>query len=107
MMSFSDYHDRDNRCSGDIAVPHDGQLDVADPGVGPESGLAVEQGGDALVTEATEDTAGGKKLAVTSTDLADHCLPSATMADTVSLVTKVAAVSHVSLSPLEREPLGK
>jgi hypothetical protein len=104
MMSFSDYH---RGWSGDIAVPNDGQLDVTDPGVVPESGLAVEQGGDALVTEATEGTAGGQVLAVPSTDLADHPSPSAAMADTGSLMTKIAAVSHFSLSPLEREPLGK
>ena len=66
----------------------------------------MEQVGDALVTQAPEGTARSQVFAVTSTDLADHASPSATVADTGSLVTKVA-VSHFSLSPLERAPLGK
>jgi hypothetical protein len=79
---------------------------VADTRVVPQSGLTVEQIGDALVTQAPEGTTGRQVLAVTSTDFADHASPSATVAHTGSLVTKIA-VSHFSLSPLEREPLGK
>jgi len=94
------------RWSGDIAGPQDGQLHVADYRIVPQGGLAMEQLGDALVTQATERTAGWQVLAVTSTDLADCASPSATMADTGSLVTKIA-IAHFSLSPLEREPLGK
>jgi hypothetical protein len=101
----SAYHPNSG-CSGDIAGPHDSQPHVADPGIVPQGALTVEQLGDALVTQATERTAGWQVLAVTSTDLADCASPSATMADTGSLVTKIA-IAHFSLSPLEREPLGK
>jgi hypothetical protein len=66
----------------------------------------MEQVGDALVTQAPECTTGCQVLAVASTNLADHASPSAAMADSGSLVTEIA-VSHFSLSPLEREPLGK
>jgi hypothetical protein len=66
----------------------------------------MEQVGHALVTQTTEGPAGRKVLAVTSTHLAHCASPSATMADTGSLVTKIA-IAHFSLSPLEREPLGK
>ncbi len=95
-----------SRWSGDIAGPHDGQLHVADSGIVTQSGLTMEQVGDAHVTQSSEGTAGSQVLAVTSTDLADHASPSATVTDTGSLMTNVA-VSHFSLSPLEREPLGK
>jgi hypothetical protein len=105
MVSFPDYH-RASRWSGDIAVPKDGQLDVTNTGVVPQGGLAVEKVGDALVAQASKGTARGEVLAIGSTELADHSSPSATVADTGSMVTKVA-VSHFSLSPLEREPLGK
>jgi hypothetical protein len=93
-------------CSGDIAGPHHGQLHMTDPRIVPQGALAVEQVGDALVTQATEGAAGRQVLAVTSTDLAHCASPSATMADTGSLVTKIA-IAHFSLSPLEPEPLGK
>jgi hypothetical protein len=66
----------------------------------------MEQVTEALVTQASKGATGGQIFAVGSTDLADHSCPSTTMADTGSLVTQVA-VSHVSLSPLERESLGK
>lgn len=79
---------------------------MADSGMVPQSGLTMEQVGDALVTQTSKGTAGSQVLAVTSTDLADHPSPSATVADTGSLMTKIA-LSHFSLSPLEREPLGK
>jgi hypothetical protein len=95
-----------SRWSGDIAVSQDGQLDVVHTGVGPQCGLTMEEGGDTFVTQATEGTARGEVFAVASTDLADRSSPSATVADPGSLVSKVA-VSHFSLSPLEREPLGK
>jgi hypothetical protein len=101
----SAYHLRSRR-SGDIAGSYDGQLHVADSGIIPQSGLTMEQLGNALVTQAPEGAAGGQELAVTSTNFADNASPSATVADTWSLVTKIA-ISHVSLSPLEREPLGK
>ena len=94
------------RWSGDIAGPHDSQPHVADPGIVPQGALTMEQLGDALVTQTTEGTPRGQVLAVTSADFADHPSPSATVADTRSLMTKIA-VSHFSLSPLEREPLGK
>jgi hypothetical protein len=79
---------------------------VADPGIVPQRTLTMEQVGDALVAQTTEGTAGRQVLAVTTTDRTDRASPSATVADTGSLVTKIA-ISHVSLSPLEREPLGK
>ena len=101
----SAYHPSSKR-SGDIAGPHDSQLHVADSGILPQSALTMEQIGDALVTQASEGTAGWQELAIASMDLADNASPSATVADTWSLVTKIA-ISHVSLSPLEREPLGK
>jgi hypothetical protein len=95
-----------SRWSGDIAGPHDGQPHVANPGVVAQGALTMEQVGDALVAQAPEGTARRQELAITSTDLADGTSPSATVADTGSLVTKIA-ISHFSLSPLEREPLGK
>jgi hypothetical protein len=101
----SAYH-RGSGWLGDIAIPHHGQLHLADLRVLPRSGLTTEEIGDALVTQASEVTAGSQVLAITSTDLADHASPSATMADTGSPAAKVA-LSHFSLSPLEREPLGK
>ena len=104
-MMSSAYHSRPHR-SGDIARPHDGQLRVADPGVIPPSSLAMEQVTEAFVTQAPEGTTGGQIFAVCPADLTHHAFPSTTMADTGSLVTQVA-VSHVSLSPLERESLGK
>jgi hypothetical protein len=99
------YHPR-CRCSGDIAGPHDGQPHVADPGIVPQRALTMEQVGGALVTQAPERTPGRQVLAVDSTDLADCASPSASVTDTGSLVTKIA-IAHFSLSPLEREPLGK
>jgi hypothetical protein len=92
--------------SGDIAGPHDRELHVAHPSTVPQGGLTMEQVSDALVAQASEGTTRCQVLAVTSTDLADHASPSAAMADSGSLVTEIA-VSHFSLSPLEREPLGK
>jgi hypothetical protein len=92
--------------SGDIAGPHDREFHVADSGIVPQGGLTMEQVGDALVTQASETATRRQVLTVTATDLADHASPSAAVADTGSLVTEIA-VSHFSLSPLEREPLGK
>jgi hypothetical protein len=104
-MMSSAYHSRAHR-SGDIARPHDGQLRVAERGVVPLSGLPMEQVSEALVTQTPESTTGNQVFAVGPTDLTDHAAPSTTMADTGALVTQVT-VSHVSLSPLERESLGK
>lgn len=57
-MSSSGYH-LGNQWSGDISVPHDGQFDMTDPTVVPKGSLTMEQGGDALVAQASEGTAGG------------------------------------------------
>jgi hypothetical protein len=75
-------------------------------GVVAQSSLPVEKVCNALVTQPSEGTAGSQILTVASTDLADQASPTAPMAHTGSLVTKVA-VWHISLSPLKREPLGK
>ena len=104
-MMSSAYHSRAQR-SGDIAGPHDGQLRVADPETVPPSGLAMEQVIEALVTQAPEGTTGNQVFSVGPADLTDHAAPSTTMADTGPLAPQVA-VSHFSLSPLERESLGK
>jgi hypothetical protein len=79
---------------------------VADARIVAQGGLTMKEVGDALVTQASEGTAGGDVLAIASTHLADNASPSAPVAHTGSLVTKIA-LSHFSLSPLEREPLGK
>jgi hypothetical protein len=105
LMLSADYH-RGSWWSGDIAIPEHSELDVTHTWVVTQGGLTMEEGGDALVTQATEGPARGEILAIASTDLADYSSPSTTVADPGSLVTKVA-VSHFSLSPLEREPLGK
>jgi hypothetical protein len=104
-MMSSAYHSRAQR-SGDIARPYDGELRVANPGLVPQSGLAMEQVSEALVTQAPESTTGDQVFAIGPSDLTDHACPSTTMAHAGSLMTQVA-VSHFSLSPLERESLGK
>jgi hypothetical protein len=92
--------------SGDIASPHHGQLHVADPGIVAPRRLGMKEVGHAIVTEAPEGPACGQIFAVSSTHLADLASPSATVADTGSLMTKVA-LSHFSLSPWNGRPLGK
>jgi hypothetical protein len=93
--------------SGDIAIPHDGQFRVANHPVFPQRRLAEEQVSDALGTKPTERSPRRQVLAVITADLPDGSSPSAAMAHPGTLMGEVVAVSHFSLSPLERGALGK
>jgi hypothetical protein len=92
--------------SGDIAIPYEVQFRLANHPVFPQRRLANEQVSDAVGTKATERPPRRQVLAVTTADFPDGSSPSAAMAYPGALMGEVVAVSHFSLSPLERGALG-
>jgi hypothetical protein len=102
----SDYHLDDKR-SGDISRLHHTQFYVPDCRILAESGLTVVQISDAFITETTESTTRCQMPTSAAADFADCPSPSAAVADPRTLMTKLAALLHLSLSPLNGGPLGR
>jgi hypothetical protein len=86
--------------SGDIPIPHDGQLHVSDPSpVGlAHDRLPMEKDGDTVVAQAGEATPADNILTTPPSHLADIPPPPTAVAYPAALSANNPVVSHISLS---------
>jgi hypothetical protein len=105
-MMSSTYHSG-CRWLGDITIPRESQLCATGAGLFPLTGLTVKQVSDALAAKAPVRTTGREAFSISAADLSNYPAPATSMTNARPLMTEATAVSHFSLSPLEREPLGK
>jgi hypothetical protein len=93
--------------SGDIPIPHDGQLHVSHPMGLAQDGLSVKEDGDAVVAQERKATAADHILTASPSYLADIPPPTTAVARTVPLPANDRAVSHISLSTRRSWVAGK
>ena len=95
--------------SGDIPIPHDGQLHVSRPcpmGLAHDR-LSMEEDGDAVVAQEGKPTAADDVLTASPSDLADVPPPTTAVACPAALSANNPVVSHISLSTRRRWAAGK
>ena len=93
--------------SGDIPIPHDGQLHVPQPMGLAQDRFPVEEDGDAVVAQQRKATAADHIFPASPGYFADIPPPTTAVACTVALSANDRAVSHISLSTRRSWAAGK